>query len=112
MEMLDTEIIESIAPLIRGQFDLINWLKCYKMSKNCGDLLLILELEEKQIIWELWPSLMISKQMDREDCNLVGRISKYYKNKKSSFMRYMLPRSVFAKSQNRLKFIFALKISN
>lgn len=79
MDMLPTELIESITPFIRDQQDLINWLFSYKRSKNFGYLLLILDLQRKGIFNNDWPSLVGYKPMNQEDCNLISKVSKYYR---------------------------------
>lgn len=83
--MLPPEIIEIITQFIEKEQDLVSWLKCFRTPRNFGDLPSILELIECDIATQVWPSLSISKRMNRKCCDIVSKISKYYTSMKFGF---------------------------
>lgn len=62
------------------EIDLVNWLECDKESKNFGDLQLIMELGRRGISTNHWPSsLHIRWSLNRQDFNIISKLSKYYR---------------------------------
>lgn len=53
MNLLPTELIEKIAPFIQDEGDLKKWLECFKTLRNFGDLMLIMDLDKREICTQL-----------------------------------------------------------